>query len=178
MFCNAKIPWHDDQIRCVFVTKNRSHQQEFKMSIEDESNNLKVVMASGKELTDYCKTLPIKIETTPVENEVRDSINRYERLKMVNLDAEREAKVLEQNVEIYQNAIDPVKDTLDDLDAFLDLEIGLDVEKSKDELQRVEVGSPFTGDGRYAFIYTTTPLNSSLYSRPISLQHVVLVMWV
>lgn len=146
------------------------------MSVEDESNNLKVVMASGKELTDYCKTLPIKIETTPVENEVRDSINRYERLKMVNLDAEREAKVLEQNVEIYQNAIDPVKDTLDDLDAFLDLEIGLDVEKSKDELQRVEVGSPLTGDGRYAFIYTTTPLNSSLYSRPISLQHMVLGM--
>lgn len=165
-------------MRCVFVTKDRSHQQEFKMSVEDESNNLKVVMASGKELTDYCKTLPIKIETTPVENEVRDSINRYERLKMVNLDAEREAKVLEQNVEIYQNAIDPVKDTLDDLDAFLDLEIGLDVEKSKDELQRVEVGSPLTGDGRYAFIYTTTHLNSSLYSRPISLQHMVLGMWV
>lgn len=110
------------------------------MAVHDEANNLKVVMASGKELTDYCKTLPIKIETASVENEVRDSINRYEKLKMVNLDAEMEAKVLERNVEIYENALEPVKETLDDLDAFLDLEIGLDVEKSKDELQRVEVG--------------------------------------
>ena len=115
--------------------------QEFKIAVEDENSNHKVVNTSAKELTDYCRTLPIKLDTAPIENEVRDTNTRYEKLKLVNVDAEREARVLEQNYEVYQSAIDPVKETLEELDAFLESEadIGFDVEKGKDELQRVEV---------------------------------------
>lgn len=110
--------------------------QEFKLAVEDESGNHKVVNTSAKELTEFCKDLPIRIDTAPIENEVRDANTRYEKLKTANLDA----KLVEQNVALYQSAIDPVKETLDELDAFLDSEadFGLDVEQGKAELQRVE----------------------------------------
>lgn len=109
------------------------------MAVEDEEGNRKVLNSTAKELIDFCKDLPFKIDTGAVDNEVRGANNRYEKLKTANL----EAKLVEQNMAMYQNAIDPVKETLDELDAFLESEadFGLDVEQGKAELQRVEVGS-------------------------------------
>lgn len=107
------------------------------MAIEDEGGNHQVVNTCAKNLTDFCKDLPINIDTSAIDNEVHDANKRYEKLKMTNL----ESKIVEQNVTMYQSAIDPVKDTLDELDAFLETQAdyGLDVEQGKAELRRVEV---------------------------------------
>ena len=92
-------------------------------------------------LLEACEGLPTNLDTTAVENDVRHANSRYDKLHRANFEVERKARVVEQSVEVYQKALEPVQVTYSEVESYLECapEIGLDVDKGKEELRRVDV---------------------------------------
>lgn len=96
---------------------------------------------TSKALLDFCQDNSMSVDTSQVINEVNDANVRYDKLCRANFDMEKQSRMAEQSVGLYQKALEPVQQTFVDVNSCLESEpaIGLDAEKGKEELDRVEV---------------------------------------
>ena len=108
---------------------------------------------ASKALTDFCENNSLSVDTSHITDELQIANTRYEKLCRANFDLEKQTRVAEQTIEPYQKALEPVELTFVAVDSYLESEpaIGLDVEKGKEELVKVEV--------RKILWHTTSPLN-------------------
>lgn len=97
---------------------------------------------ASKALIDFCENSSLTVDTSHIIDEVQDANTRYDNLSRANFDLEKQTRVAEQSIEPYQKALEPVELTFIAVDSYLESEpaIGLDVEKGKEELVKVEVG--------------------------------------
>lgn len=104
-----------------------------------------LVNMTSKALLDFCQDSSLSVDTSHIIDEVQDVNVRYDKLCRANFDVEKQSRVAEQSVELYQKALQPVQQTFFEVDSYLESEpaIGLDVEKGKEELIRVEVRGSF-----------------------------------
>ena len=96
---------------------------------------------ASKALIDFCQENSLSVDTSHIVDEVQDVNVRYDRLCRANFDMEKQSRVAEQSMGLYQKALEPVQQTFVEVDSYLESEpaIGLDAEKGKEELNRVEV---------------------------------------
>lgn len=100
-----------------------------------------LVKKTSDTLVAYCDTLPTKIDTSSIKKEVLDASNRYDKLCKANFDVEKQARVNEQNIDWYLKALEPVRETLERADIYLEYEpvIGLEVEKGREDIRCADV---------------------------------------
>ena len=96
---------------------------------------------ASKALLDFCQNNSLSVDTSHIIDEVQDANARYDKLCRANFDMEKQTRVVEQTIGPYQKALQPVDLTFVAVDSYLESEpaIGLDVEKGKEELVKVEV---------------------------------------
>ena len=100
-----------------------------------------LVKQTSETLLAYCDTLPSKIDASSVKKEVLEASSRYDKLSKANFDVEKQARIKEQNVDWYLRALEPVRETLEQADVYLECEplIGLNFEKGKEEILCADV---------------------------------------
>ena len=100
---------------------------------------------ASKALIDFCQENSLSVDTSHILDEVQDVNVRYDRLCRVNFDMEKQNRVAEQSMGLYQKALEPAQQTFVEVESYLESEpaIGLDAEKGKEELSRVEVCGSF-----------------------------------
>ena len=96
---------------------------------------------SSKALLDFCQDNSLSVDTSHIIDEMRDVNVRYDKLCRANFNFEKQTRVAEKSVVLYQNALEPAEQTFVNVDSYLECApaIGLDTEKGKEELVRVEV---------------------------------------
>ena len=74
-------------------------------------------------------------------DEVKDVNVRFDKICRANLDVEKQSRVADQSVEQYQKVLQPAQVASLEVNSYLESEpaIGLDADKGKEELNRVEV---------------------------------------
>lgn len=74
-------------------------------------------------------------------DEVKDVNVRFDKICRANLDVEKQSRVADQSVEQYQKVLQPAQEASVEVNSYLESEpaIGLDADKGKEELNRVEV---------------------------------------
>ena len=109
--------------------------------VEKHSGIHRLLNVTSKSLLDYCENASLGVNASSVRKEVQGINQRYDRLRRVNFDVEKEAQIVHQNVGPYQKALEPVQKTIVQVESYLQSEpvIGLDVVKGKEELEIVEV---------------------------------------
>ena len=112
-----------------------------KDTLDKHAGQHHLVEQTSETLLAYCATLPAKIDTSSIKKEVHEANNRYEKLCKANFDVEKQARVNEQSIDWYLKALEPVRETLERADAYLECEpvIGLEVEKGKEEIRYADV---------------------------------------
>ena len=115
--------------------------QAFLEGVESHRGVHQLVNVTSKALLDFCQDNSLSVDTSHIVDEVQDVNVRYDKLCRANFDMEKQSRVAEQSVELYQKALQPVQQTFVEVDSYLESEpaIGLDTEKGKEELNRVEV---------------------------------------
>ena len=96
---------------------------------------------ASKALIDFCQENSLSVDTSHILDEVQDVNVRYDRLCRANFDMAKQNRVAEQSMGLYQKALEPAQQTFVEVESYLESEpaIGLDAEKGKEELIRVEV---------------------------------------
>ena len=96
---------------------------------------------SSKALLDFCQNSSLSVDPSHIIDEVQDANTRYDKLSRANFDMEKQSRLAEQSVGVYQKALQPVQQTFVDVDSYLESEpaVGLDAEKGKEELVKVDV---------------------------------------
>ena len=115
--------------------------QTFVEGVENHRGVHQLVNMSSKALLDFYHSNALSMDTSHIIDDVRNANTRYDKLGRANLDMEKQSRVAEQSVGLYQKALQPVQQTFVDVDSFLESEpaIGLDAEKGKEERVKVEV---------------------------------------
>ena len=113
----------------------------FLEGVESHRGVHKVVNMASKALLDFCQENSLSVDTSHIIDEVQDVNVRYDKLCRANFDMEKQSRMAEQSVGLYQKALEPVQQTFVQVDSYLESEpaIGLNAEKGKEELNRVEV---------------------------------------
>lgn len=116
--------------------------QAFVEGVENHKGVHQMLNMASKALIDFCENSSLTVDTSHIIDEVQDANTRYDKLSRANFDLEKQTRVAEQSIEPYQKALEPVELTFIAVDSYLESEpaIGLDVEKGKEELVKVEVG--------------------------------------
>lgn len=114
--------------------------QAFLKGVESHRGVHHLVNMASKALLDFCQSNAVSVDTSHIVEDVHDANTRYDKLGKANFDMEKQSRVAEQSVGLYQKALQPVQQTFVDVDNFLESEpaIGLDAEKGKEELVKVE----------------------------------------
>jgi len=114
--------------------------QVFLEGVESHRGVHHLVNMASKALLDFCQSNAVSVDTSHIVEDVHDANTRYDKLGKANFDMEKQSRVAEQSVGLYQKALQPVQQTFVDVDNFLESEpaIGLDAEKGKEELVKVE----------------------------------------
>ena len=115
--------------------------QAFLEGVESHRGVHQLVNTSSKALLDFYHSNALSVDTSHIVDDVQNANTRYDKLGRANFDLEKQSRVAEQSVGLYQKALQPVQQTFVDVDNFLESEpaIGLDAEKGKEELVKVEV---------------------------------------
>lgn len=115
--------------------------QAFLEGVESHRGVHQLVNMSSKALLDFCQSNALSVDTSHIIDDVHNANTRYDKLGGANFDMEKQSRVAEQSVGLYQKALQPVQQTFVDVDSFLESEpaIGLDAEKGKEELVKVDV---------------------------------------
>lgn len=115
--------------------------QAFLEGVESHRGVHQLVNLASKALLDFCQSNSLSVDTSHIIDDVHDVNTRYDKLGRANFDMQKQSRVAEQSVGRYQKALQPVHQTFVDVDSFLESEpaIGLDAEKGKEELVKVEV---------------------------------------
>lgn len=115
--------------------------QAFLEGVESHRGVHQLVNMSSKALLDFCQSNALSVDTSHIIDDVHNANTRYDKLGRANFDMEKQSRVAEQSVGLYQKALQPVQQTFVDVDSFLESEpaIGLDAEKGKEELVKVDV---------------------------------------
>ena len=115
--------------------------QAFLEGVESHRGVHQLVNTSSKALLDFYHSNALSVDTSHIIDDVQNANTRYDKLGRANFDLEKQSRVAEQSVGLYQKALQPVQQTFVDVDNFLESEpaIGLDAEKGKEELVKVEV---------------------------------------
>lgn len=109
--------------------------------VESHRGVHQLVNMASKALLDFCQNNSLSVDTSHIIDEVQDVNARYDKLCRANFDMEKQSRVAEQSVGLYQKALQPVQQTIVEVNSYLESEpaIGLDAEKGKEELVKVEV---------------------------------------
>ena len=101
---------------------------------------------AAKALLDYCQDNALSVDTSHIIDEVQDVNVRFDKLCRANFDMEKQSRMADQSVGLYQKALQPALETSVEVSSYLESEpaIGLDAEKGQEELNRVEVNLRMT----------------------------------
>lgn len=128
-------------VNIIFYFSITNAFQAFLESVESHRGVHQLVNMVSKALLDFCQNNSLSADTSHIIDEVQDANARYDKLCRANFHMEKQSRVAEQSVGLYQKALQPVQQTFVDVDSYLESEpaIGLDAEKGKEELVKVDV---------------------------------------
>ena len=115
--------------------------QTFLEGVNSHKGVHQLVNLSSKALLNFCQDKSLSVDTSHIIEEVKDVNFRFNKLCGESFNFEKQNRVVEQSVGLYQNALEPAQQTFEAVDVYLESEptFGLDTEKGKDEVVRVEV---------------------------------------